>query len=144
MTLTVLFKVDRPDLMPTKAHHTDAGFDIRAVTNYVIPARQRATIGTGVYLDMPATIEAQVRGRSGMAFNKGVLAHVGTIDPGYRGEVKVCLFNMTDSAVLINAGEKIAQLVFSQLMHINLMETKELSASIRGVNGFGSTDNKKD
>ncbi len=128
----------RADLMPTKAHPTDAGYDLRADSEWWIAPDSWAKIGTGVSIELPPGWEAQVRGRSGFA-QFGMLAHVGTIDSGYRGEVAVILFNLTGETFCVEKGDRIGQLVFAKVPDTELVRVDELGDSDRGAAGFGST-----
>ena len=101
-------------------------------------------VPTGLYLEIPAGYEVQVRPRSGLAAKKGVtvLNSPGTIDADYRGEVRVILVNLSNEDFTIEKGERIAQLVLAQHARIDWEETDELSESGRGAGGFGSTGTK--
>jgi dUTP pyrophosphatase len=98
-------------------------------------------IKTGLYLEMENGLECQVRPRSGLALKKGlsVLNTPGTIDADYRGEIGVILVNLSNVAVSIEDGERVAQLVFCRVEHVSLTEVTVLTDSERGVGGFGST-----
>jgi dUTP pyrophosphatase len=101
-------------------------------------------IKTGLFLEIPVGYEAQVRPRSGLALKKGltVLNSPGTIDADYRGEVGVILVNLSNEAVTIEPGERVAQLVFAQFTQANWEEAESLSETHRGAGGFGSTGTK--
>ncbi|MDR1218706.1 MAG: dUTP diphosphatase [Treponema sp.] len=120
-----------------------AGMDIRAflADPVVINPLERTRIPTGFALEMPEGCEAQVRPRSGLAYKQGVtvLNAPGTIDSDYRGEVGVILVNFGQEPVVINNGDRIAQLVFAPVMRVALEETSSLPATERGAGGFGST-----
>lgn len=123
--------------------HTDgsAGFDLSSAADAVVPAHGFVTIPAGVALEMPSDIEAQVRPRSGLAARHGIgiLNSPGTIDSDYRGEVKVILFNTGSVDFAVHRGDRIAQLVFSRLTAVELVEVDEISDSERGTGGFGHT-----
>ena len=120
-----------------------SGMDIRAdiETTIDIEPLGRVLIKTGLYLEMENGLECQVRPRSGLALKKGisVLNTPGTIDADYRGEIGVILVNLSNVAVSIVDGERIAQLVFCKVEHVSLTEVTVLTDSERGVGGFGST-----
>ena len=120
-----------------------SGMDIRAdiETTIDIEPLGRVLIKTGLYLEMENGLECQVRPRSGLALKKGisVLNTPGTIDADYRGEIGVILVNLSNEAVSIEDGERIAQLVFCKVEHVSLTEVTVLTDSERGVAGFGST-----
>ncbi|MFM1931050.1 MAG: dUTP diphosphatase [Bacteroidota bacterium] len=120
-----------------------AGMDLRANLASVITLRplQRALIPTGLFIALPEGMEAQIRPRSGMAYKKGitVLNSPGTIDADYRGEIGVLLVNLSDTDVVIEDGERIAQMVIAKHERIAWTEVEELSETARGAGGFGST-----
>lgn len=120
-----------------------SGMDVRAhlLQPMVLEAGKRCLVQTGLYLEMPEGIECQVRPRSGLALKKGltVLNTPGTIDADYRGEIGVILVNLSDEAVTIEPGERVAQLVFAPVIQATLIESNTLNASQRGEGGFGST-----
>jgi len=120
-----------------------AGMDIRAniKESVLLNPMERAIIPTGIYLELPIGIEAQVRPRSGLAAKKGVtvLNAPGTIDADYRGEVGVILVNLSNDPFQIENGERIAQLVIARHERAEWTEVDELSDTVRGKGGFGST-----
>jgi dUTP pyrophosphatase len=120
-----------------------AGMDLRAnLTNAVtIGPLERTIVPTGIYMELPVGIEAQVRPRSGLAAKKGitVLNAPGTIDADYRGEVGVILVNLSNEAFTIENGERIAQMVIAKHERADWEEVSELSSTERGAGGFGST-----
>ncbi len=128
---------------PQYATPGSVGLDLRAALDRSVELAPgaRALIPTGFALEIPPGLEGQVRPRSGLAVKKGVtvLNSPGTIDPDYRGEVKVILVNLGAEPVSINPGERIAQLVFAPAVRIRWAEAEELDASTRGAGGFGHT-----
>ncbi len=120
-----------------------SGMDIRAdiETTIDIEPLGRILIKTGLYLEMENGLECQVRPRSGLALKKGlsVLNTPGTIDADYRGEIGVILVNLSNEAVSIEDGERIAQLIFCRVEQVSLIEVAVLNDSERGAGGFGST-----
>lgn len=126
---------------PQKAHDDDAGFDLFAVEEYVLQPHEYACIPTGLRIELPHGTEAQVRPRSGLAAKHGVtvLNTPGTIDAGYRGEVKVILINHGKDAFPIIPGLRIAQMVIKPIYEVSLMKSTALEESNRGESGFGST-----
>lgn len=141
MIVKVLCKSSNP--LPQYATSLSAGMDVRADNDepIVLEPLQRALVPTGLYLEIPAGYEVQVRPRSGLAAKKGVtvLNSPGTIDADYRGEVKVILVNLSSEAFTVLKGERIAQLVLSRHETIEWEEVEELSESSRATGGFGST-----
>jgi dUTP pyrophosphatase len=127
--------------LPAYAHEGDAGMDLFANESLELKPGERALIGTGIKIELPPNTEAQVRPRSGLAIKHGitVLNTPGTIDSGYRGEVKVILINLGQETVKIEKGQKIAQIVFKHVEHVELEEVDKLSETTRGEGGFGST-----
>ncbi|MFM6934446.1 MAG: dUTP diphosphatase [Flavobacteriales bacterium] len=120
-----------------------SGMDIRANLEEIVCLKpmQRSLIKTGLFLEMDPSIECQIRPRSGLALKKGltVLNTPGTVDADYRGEIGVILINLSDQEVLIEDGERIAQMVFCPVQKVTLTEVTALSNSERGAGGFGST-----
>jgi dUTP pyrophosphatase len=120
-----------------------SGMDLFAHLEEEIELRpfERRLIPTGVYLSIPEGYEAEIRPRSGLAFEHGltVLNAPGTVDSDYRGEVKVLLINLGDGPVRIKRGDRIAQIVFKRVVKARLKQTEVLSRTARGEGGFGST-----
>jgi dUTP pyrophosphatase len=120
-----------------------AGMDLRANLSEprTLKPLERSIVGTGLFLELPVGIEAQVRPRSGLAAKKGitVLNAPGTIDADYRGEIGVILVNLSSEDFVINNGERIAQLVIAKHERAEWKEANELSDTARGEGGFGST-----
>lgn len=145
--------------VPTRAHHNDAGWDLYAAEDYWLSPGERYAFGTGVAVEIPEGYFGLVRPRSGLAKNEGViLCSSGVIDAGYRGELFVVLVNtnpqefttfedydgrqhLTDnsSSVYIHAGDRIAQLILIPYNNEELEVVEELSNSVRGTGGFGSS-----
>ena len=129
--------------LPSYATSQSAGLDLRADLDAPInlAPMERKLIPTGLFIALPAGTEAQIRPRSGLAFKQGitVLNAPGTIDADYRGEVKVLLVNLSADEVLVNDGDRIAQMVVARYEQVNFKETDKLSDTARGEGGFGST-----
>ena len=127
--------------LPCRQTEGSAGFDLCAAEGATIAAHGFGSVGTGLALEIPEKTEAQVRPRSGLAAKHGigVLNSPGTIDSDYRGEVKVILFNTSDRDYRVRRGDRIAQLVFSLLADVELVEAESLSETGRGPGGFGHT-----
>lgn len=132
--------------LPQYATLQSAGVDLRANLDAPITLApgQRALIPTGLYVELPAGTEAQVRPRSGLAFKYGVtvLNAPGTIDADYRGEVGVLLINHGQEPFEVKDGERIAQLVVARYEQVAFEEVVDLSTSERGTGGFGHTGRK--
>ncbi|MDR3242788.1 MAG: dUTP diphosphatase [Clostridiales Family XIII bacterium] len=120
-----------------------AGVDLKAFVDAPIslPPGERALAPTGVYIELPAGYEAQIRARSGLAlkYGVGIVNGVGTIDSDYRGEIKIPLINWGAETVLIKSGDRIAQMVIAKHERIQWEEAENLTDSARGENGFGHT-----
>lgn len=119
------------------------GLDVRANTSEAITIAplERVMVPTGLYFQIPEGYEIQVRPRSGLAAKHGitVINTPGTIDPDYRGELKVLLVNLSSEPFALQPGERVAQLVFARYERLAWEETVELEATERGAGGFGST-----
>lgn len=132
--------------LPAYATELAAGVDLRAdITEaIVLEPLQRVMVPTGLYMQIPAGYEGQVRPRSGLAAKHGitVLNTPGTVDADYRGEVRVILVNLSNQAFTIEPGERIAQMVFARHEQAQFVEVDALDESERGAGGFGSTGTK--
>lgn len=122
------------------------GLDVRANTSEAIrlASLERVLVPTGLYVEIPEGYEIQVRPRSGLAAKYGIsVANApGTIDPDYRGEIKVILVNLSNEVFELKPGERIAQLVVAQFTRIEWESVEQLSDTERGAGGFGSTGRK--
>ena len=129
--------------LPAYATPQSAGMDLRANIEDPITLRplERRIVPTGLYIALPEGYEAQVRPRSGLALKHGitVLNSPGTIDSDYRGEIGVLLINLSDTPFVINAGERIAQVVVARHEQAELIEVEELDDTERGAGGYGHT-----
>ena len=126
------------------AYNTDSGFDLYSNVDIEIPSLGRTLIPTGVKLNVPENYEVQVRSKSGLALNRGlmVLNSPGTVDQGYTGEIKVIMFNTSDSTQTIKKGEKVAQAVLASCIPgklVDLVQVNKIKSKDRNENGFGST-----
>ena len=140
--MTLRFRKVHPDaVLPSYAHPSDAGMDVRSVDDLVIAPGRRALVHTGLVMLLPPMYEAQVRPRSGLALKSGVtvLNPPGTIDSGYRGEVGVILANFGEADFQVKKGDKIAQVVIAPVTQPEIVETTEVDETDRGAGGFGST-----
>ena len=131
----------RPDAqLPTYAHGPveDAGMDLRAVERVVLQPGVAQAVPTGIAIQLPPGHEAQVRPRSGLGLKHSLTVNFGTIDPGYRGEIRVIMFNLGRAAYTVEKGDRIAQLVISRYESVE-WEEGEINESARGAGGFGSS-----
>lgn len=132
--------IEPTPMWPSYATPQSAGADVRSKIDTVVPAHGRVLIPTGMFVAIPEGYEIQVRPRSGLALKKGitVLNTPGTIDADYRNEIGVILFNTTDEDFVVNAGDRIAQIVLAKVEQINWVEVDELDETDR-ADGFGHT-----
>ena len=143
--LSLSYKKLHPDAVtPFYNYPTDSGFDLHSVEEITIPAFGRALVPTGLAFDIETGHEIQVRTKSGLAINQGlmVLNSPGTVDCGYTGEVKAIIFNTNPHEFTITKGMKVAQGVYCPVANgewVNLNEVKTIKEKDRGANGFGST-----
>lgn len=133
--------IDKRAILPRYAHPGDAGLDLFSVEHKEIHPGESVLIRTGIVIELPENTEAQVRPRSGLALNHQVtiLNTPGTIDYGYRGEVKVIMINHGKKKVMVEEGMKIAQMVIKPVLTVDVVQVEELTETGRGEGGFGST-----
>jgi dUTP diphosphatase len=127
---------------PSYAHFDDAGADLSSTESFELKPGERRLVGTGVAISLPAGYAGFVHPRSGLAARHGIsiVNAPGTVDAGYRGEIKVCLVNTDRShSVSIARGDRIAQLVIQPVTMAAFVPVTELPSSARGVGGYGST-----
>jgi dUTP pyrophosphatase len=128
--------------LPVYAHGPleDAGLDLCAVEDAVLAPHVAVAVATGLALEIPPGYEAQIRPRSGLALRHAITLPnaPATIDPGYRGEVKVILLNLGTAPYVVHPGDRIAQMVIARYEAIEWTES-ELGESVRGAGGFGSS-----
>ena len=141
MTIKIINKSNHE--LPSYETIASAGLDLRANISETIELKplERCIVGTGLFIELPVGVEAQVRSRSGLAVKNGVcvLNSPGTIDADYRGEIGVVLVNLSKEDFSIINGERIAQLVISRHERAVWQEVEKLSVPERGEGGFGST-----
>jgi dUTP pyrophosphatase len=129
-------------ILPSYAHGPleDAGMDLHAVEDTVLEPGIPRLVPTGLTIEVPSGFEAQVRPRSGLAFKHAITIPnaPGTIDPGYRGEIRVILLNLGREPYTIHAGDRIAQIIVARYEPVEWVESG-LSDSARGAGGFGSS-----
>jgi dUTP pyrophosphatase len=132
-----------PFPLPQYATIHSAGLDLRANTEqpFSLKPLERILVPTGLFIELPEGYEAQIRPRSGLAIKHGIslVNAPGTIDPDYRGEIKVILVNLSEEPFTLEPGERIAQMIIARFEHINWNEVETLSETERGVGGFGHT-----
>jgi dUTP pyrophosphatase len=125
---------------PTRAHSSDAGWDLYSSEDAVIPAAMRSVVRTGIAIAIPEGFVGLIWPRSGLSVKKGVDVLAGVIDAGYRGEIMVCLLN-TDKIfdVNIKRGDRIAQILFQEVPTFTMEVVDKLDNTIRGEGKFGSS-----
>lgn len=127
--------------LPTYATCGSAGVDLRAniEESLILNPGERALIPTGISIELPEGLEAQVRGRSGNAVKHGIVVFLGTIDSDYRGEIHVLMFNLGYEPIQIRNGDRIAQMVINPIVQAEWEQVESLSETERGSGGFGHT-----
>jgi dUTP pyrophosphatase len=134
---------NNPDLpLPSRQTPGSSGYDVAsAEEDLVLQPGERRAISTGLRMELPADVECQVRPRSGLALRHGITLpnSPATIDPDYRGELKIILWNAGADPVSIPRGMRIAQLVFARFAAPEITEAEHLGDTSRGAGGFGST-----
>ena len=145
MNITVNVKT-KSGYMPEYKTIGSSGADLRACLDEPVTLKpgERRLIPTGMWIELPEGIEAQIRARSGLSINHGItmINGVGTVDSDYRGEWNVPLVNLGQEAYTINDGERIAQAVFASYERPEFVEADEINETERGAGGFGSTGSK--
>lgn len=141
LTLKVM-RIRDDAIFPRYANNTDSGLDLFACESLEIKPFEIQLVHTGIAIELPRKTEAQIRSKSGLALNNGliVLNSPGTIDQGYRGEIGVILINLGHENFSISNGMNIAQLVVSSINRVLLVSSLTLKKSKRGSSGFGSTN----
>ncbi len=140
--MDIRIKKLNPDAkIPSYAHDGDAGFDLYALGDTVVSAGARILAGTGVAMEIPTGYVGLIWDKSGLSNNHGLKTLGGVIDAGYRGEVKVGIANIGTEDYKISGGHKIAQMLIQKVEHVEIKEVVELSDTVRGEGGFGSTGN---
>ena len=130
--------LDEGAILPTRAHPWDAGLDLYAMESGFVFSDSRHTFDTGVHVEIPEGYVGLIKSKSGLMVKHGLLTD-GTIDCGYTGSIRVCLFNQREDDFYVQAGDKIAQLVIVPCLLPELELVDKLEETDRGDNGFGST-----
>ncbi len=142
MTEVSVTRLDDGVPLPAYAHPGDAGADLVTTVDLTLEPGERALVPTGIALALPAGFVAFVHPRSGLALRHGlsIVNTPGTIDAGYRGEIKVLLINHDQQAPIhLARGDRVAQLVIQRVEHVTFAEVETLPDSARGAGGYGST-----
>jgi len=138
-------KINPEAIIPHYAHDGDAGMDVYSCEDVLINPDERKLISTGLTFEIPRGFEIQIRPKSGLALNNGItiLNTPGTLDSGYRGELKVILFNTSKNIYNVKKSEKIAQIILARYEEAEIEETTALTPTRRAEGGFGSTGLRK-
>ncbi|MEH1902109.1 MAG: dUTP diphosphatase [Nostoc sp.] len=141
MKLLKILKLHESAIIPKYEHPNDAGLDLLSIDELELPSGESRLIHTGIAIELPQGTEAQIRPRSGLAlrYQITVLNTPGTVDEGYRGEIGVILINHGKSSFQVTKGMKIAQMVITPVVRVDVEEVNSLSLTSRGNGGFGST-----
>lgn len=131
-------KLDSWAIMPTRAHDTDAGLDLYATEDKMVPCYSAAIFDTGVHVQLPPNTAGMLKSKSGLNVKHGITSE-GVIDVGYTGSICVKLYNHSDTAYIVHRGDKISQLVIVPIVIPPIVVVDELEESERGGRGFGST-----
>ena len=130
--------LDNGAKMPTRAHETDAGLDIYARESQIVPARGSTKFDTGVHIELPRGTVGMLKSKSGLNVKHGITRE-GVIDVGYTGSIVAKLYNHSDGDYIVNAGDKITQLVILPILTPALELVDSLEDTERGDGGFGSS-----
>ena len=130
--------LDKGATMPTRGHCTDAGLDLYAREEQVVPARESAKFDTGVHIELPPNTVGFLKSKSGLNVNHGITSE-GVIDVGYTGSIVVKLYNHSGYDYHVKKGDKISQLVILPIITPEPELATKLDKTERGNNGFGST-----
>jgi dUTP pyrophosphatase len=141
--MSVLIKKLHPSaIVPCRGSSGAAGHDVYSVEDIVVPSHGKAIVSTGIAIKMPhdPPMYCRIAPRSGLAAKNGISIGAGVVDVDYTGEIKVIMFNHSDTDFKVESGDRIAQLVFEKIFIPDTMEcVDELPDTERGANGFGST-----
>tara|TARA_R110002051_G_scaffold150956_1_gene223517 strand:+ start:53 stop:649 length:597 start_codon:yes stop_codon:yes gene_type:complete len=132
-------KLDKDAKIPTKANPTDAGYDLYALGGDILHKHTHKLIRTGISMSIPRGYVGLIWPRSGLAYKHGLDVFAGVIDSGYRGDVGVVLYNSQFGDYHIEAGDRIAQIIFQKIEDFELIEVPRLNETDRNNEGFGST-----
>ena len=126
-------------VIPTRGSSHAVGYDLYSVEDCCVPNNGRHLVGTGVAIVLPVNVYGRVAPRSGLTVKHGINVGAGVIDPDYTGEIKVALFNHSDTPFEIKKGDRIAQLILERCETPSVREINEITETDRGSGGFGST-----
>ena len=132
-------KLNPTAILPTRAHHDDAGLDLYSVEEIKIAPGERVAIATGLAFAVPSGYVGLVWDKSGVALNLGLTCLAGVLDAQYRGELKIVVLNVGSEIVEIKSGQKVAQLLIQKIELPEVVEVDDLTVTDRADGGFGST-----
>ena len=132
------FIVDEGAFVPTRAHKADAGLDLYAMEDKIVPLKGSAVFDTGVHVELPEGTVGFLKSKSGLNVKYGITSE-GVIDSGYTGSIRVKLYNNTTQHYHVRRGDKISQLVILPILTPDVEVAEEFSETDRGDNGFGSS-----
>ena len=132
-------KLDANATLPTRGSSEAAGYDMHSMDSVTIPPFGRTLVSTGIAMTVPMGTYGQLAPRSGLAVKKGIHVGAGVIDRDYTGEVKILLMNLSSEPVEVEVNERIAQLILKKIETPEVLEVEELTDTLRGSGGFGST-----
>ena len=136
--MSIKVTLDNGAILPSKAHSTDAGFDLYSRETKVVPSKSSATFDVGVHIELPLNTVGFLKSKSGLNIKHGIVSD-GVIDCGYTGSIVVKLYNHSDTDYIVSAGDKITQLVVLPIINDVLEVTDNLENTERGNKGFGSS-----
>lgn len=139
MTALRVKKLNEQAILPSRATVGSIGYDLYALERVSLAPNAVTLVNTGIAIELPPGHYGRVAPRSGLAFKFNIDVFAGVIDPDYRGEVTVLLFNHSASVVTISSGDRVAQLILEKASVLPVEEIEELQSSDRGADGWGST-----
>lgn len=135
-------KLNEQAKLPTKGHPGDAGMDFYTVDRVVFPPGEQVRVHTGVAIEIPEGCVGLLWDKSSVSFNMGLKSMGGVIDAGYRGEIIINLLNTGTREVIMEKGQKVAQMVIQKFEDCDIVEVSELTDTVRGEGREGSTGHK--
>ncbi len=139
MEIKIMLDKSKNAIMPTRAHHADAGLDLYSPVGVYVNPYGEAIVDTGVHIEIPFGFFGDIRSKSGLLFKENLFTD-GTIDSGYTGPIKVKIINFGEDPYIFNKGDKIAQMVIQRCELPELVVVEKIATTTeRGSNGFGST-----
>ena len=132
-------KLHEDAVIPPKPYEGDAGLDLCSTEEVVIPAHSRAQVPTGIAVELPEGTAGLIWDKSSLSHKQGLKVLGGVIDQGFRGEIVMCLANLSDEPQTIAKGQKAAQMLVQKIEHVSIEEVAELADSERGGKGWGSS-----